>query len=1595
LVYINGDTALPGCATCNHRIDIQQFVTSVSVDCGVEPGAASASLSLSIPRTYGDSLFRDGNSLLRPGLEVQIYFRGYFPLQGMVSEQGVVAGVRLDDVPQYPYYPAFHGVVTEFNNEFSGGFFSGSLTCSGMLHFWQYFKHSSSGSYFGARPNNSRVHTTLTGHPFSGMTPYSIIYNLYRDTTGAAAGVGFALQSRTNFGARSSTTRESLYSLTQRYWERRFRERPYGLRMHGASGQLFTTSQQAYLSLYRTSSQAGRFLSANLNPRTARSSRDVFAQDQALLLGLADRQDGRVLRQPDLGLLPSANGGRLGLSATQMQAFVTDIGQFGQVNLFESTYESKLDIATQVTQVCGYEFYQDVDGDLVFKPPLYNLDTRSSRVYRLEPEDIISFSSKEAEPEATYVVVKAGNFQNLRGAVDDAEWGARSVYVNYPLVAQFGWREHSFETQYYNNAKSAFYAGVAQLDRINAGVNSATVTIPLRPEIRPGFPVYVAHKDCYYYVQSLSHSLSFGADATTTLNLVARRRKFMAPGVPTVPGIRGVDLRAAHLPAKPLQALSPEGLPRLVGFPNVVMALDPTQINPMFYVYGFQAEEALLTTNRTETNRINREVFLGNFLRVLWERGLIAARGGSSSGDFLSNPDQEWTVSADAFRDVVLTWGSLRQAVGDFIALREQVRATLPSLERRLTELRRTTGNEAEIQRITGILQSLRANFESGQGGEDFASVRQRVVDTLEILRAQSASAPPGRRPRRAPPQTSTPADPQQVILFTYLIGQIRVQSPAAGTRDMAYDPTGSFNESANILDLLNDRKASLGLNTPGVYRYYSSAHPDPVHQGYEPLDLRENVATTPETTTSGSGSETSTGASAAAGTPGGPAPTPSLTGRVRAQITPMTGQEAARYLREAYIAHRGSPPSDAVLAVLLAQWGLESGRGRHMYNFNYGGVKTGRHWEGGRVLLGTTEGSASQGNFIRTEAYFRAYGSAQEGAYDYLRNLLRNHAEALRQVETTGDSGRYVEALERSNYFTGDVADYVRNIRGLTRQALRDWVPAATGSTSASSETSDSSGSSTSQTSTERSVEIPSEEFRTVVLNAASNTEGIPSATAETLVQSSQHIPQAGLRVRTFTSSTARVVPTQQIRTLTFEQRTVNRASTRPTLVFRDGVTPTTAAAYFRSCLAGNAALSAALSAEWARYVGAPGLTLQRSGTALMEAALAGIQNVLDSQGSPLNSANWARGIPLADVGAMAWVANREDALRQLRTRAAVLIADVTAGHSATLQYLSETLRGLPSSSRNRALPPDVERRFNAWRSALGALFRGRGLPTTLPFQMASATNVQTASTPSFSPVFPISDERGYEHYGAYQYGRGLSIESGGNYERLMAQDPFQFADSSAVDQFVRALFRSRVRDSNGNLALNENVTRALREIAGNAQFQQSIGGQIALRWAENEGSNQDRTTMIATGLANYVLSDRDSVTKMTAQNAAYSLAELSPRNREEICACRGAEADLLMAAYMAGTRSDTFIHVEGAADQATTWMKDQIVQAGAGWSLAQAALRGLDEDQGRGSLLDQVEGFTALAQQSRGAASAAASEIENAVNTGTSRIDRLTSTL
>lgn len=726
LVYVNGKAVLPGCAQCGGAIDIQKYVTAITVDPSVDP-IASAGITMQIPKVDEAVMFRDGKFLLQTGMEINIYFRGYFPKTGLHhnTPPDQTGGVDVRESVMYPYYHVFHGVVTDASYEYSGGEYTASLTCRDMLHFWSYQVMSTSGSFFGARPTNSGLRFTLVGHTFTGMTPYQIIYTLYRDVMGAASSVGFALSNVTNKDAQSSTAGNNLWSMALLYWEKRFSQNFNNLRMYGTNGTLFNAYQQAYLGRLGTNDLNN--LAKKFADPSVKSEEFDFQADVKAEVGRLVGYDPAALYTSAASERDASRGG-LGLNIGEIQAFAADISNFGTVNQFESEYQTKIELATTVRDMTGFEFYQDVDGDFVFKPPFYNMDTEPSKVYCIEDVDIISISFAESEPEATYVKATGSHFKNMAGMGMEGEWGTRAEFVDYRLVAQYGWREASFSTYYITDPRAMYYVAINRLDLENIGVRSANCQIPLRAEMRPGYPVYLRPFDCYYYARSFNHSFTYGGQCTTTLSLVGRRAKFFPPGLRpednTPLSVENVKLDNPWLPALPLRSRGSDGQPRYQGFPNVVLALDTEALNPNFIGSGlstadFSTAEGTKALIKASRNLGVLQIDEGPETEGLsedekWRRGPFKVQAGAQ-GEFIKIP------SVESLREQAQGYQKAFQEVQQF----QQRGRDVPDTARRNLDQA-----ETQAEPLRRLIEALRRRGKTGiSDGEGTLNYLESLMD--------------------------------------------------------------------------------------------------------------------------------------------------------------------------------------------------------------------------------------------------------------------------------------------------------------------------------------------------------------------------------------------------------------------------------------------------------------------------------------------------------------------------------------------------------------------------------------------------------------------------------------------------------------------------------------------------------------------------------------------------------------------------------------------------------------------------------------------------------------------------------------------------
>jgi hypothetical protein len=279
-------------------------------------------------------------------------------------------------------------------------------------------------------------------------------------------------------------------------------------------------------------------------------------------------------------------------------------------------------------------------------------------------------------------------------------------------------------------------------------------------------------------------------------------------------------------------------------------------------------------------------------------------------------------------------------------------------------------------------------------------------------------------------------------------------------------------------------------------------------------------------------------------------------------------------------------------------------------------------------------------------------------------------------------------------------------------------------------------------------------------------------------------------------------------------------------------------------------------------------------------------------------------------------------------------------------------------------------------------------------------AVKTGTIENTLHAPIFPVSDDKGYEHFGAFRYGRGLTAEPGGTFEFIHSgQDPFNNVTPETAELFVQALTLSKA----GQLADQPDIiSRAVQALptaltkvvdfvsnaadeAAQAEVQgpppppaterlkkdtqaalidvitvaEELGrtsrGREALReLLEANGDDPNlidkpnwniEQTQFANNFANFAANyGKSPVFKTTVSNAAYQLTDLTSHllsNTGAPCRCRGAHADVMFQAWT----KKSFVSVPGvnpADDPATAEHSERILIKGAAHLQRQNYLRG-----------------------------------------------------
>ncbi len=476
-VKIQGSTTLTTCGDCGKKLNLNKYLTSLSVNASVESAPGSSSVSLSVPDTDVGDMYVDGQLVIKPMMEIEIYAKGYYAIGG---------------IPQY--YRIFWGLISSVTKSWNGGTTNVSISCKDILRWWEVTQVTKRPAFLSPQGSSSGNYTDWQNQ-FAGLHPYAVMVNLARDAIGdVSETVGSFLSYEPEKGGDIGKAIGSYMRDISIYWQTRFQSIQNSLVLYGSSGNA-----------YRVSGIQG-----NKSPRDV--AKEIFKKEKEIKSS-NDSTDLYFVNTKD------------------MATYKQELSMYADVEFFQVDSQSKLQIANACKDQMFFEFYCDTTGDIIFKPPFYNMNTMPNKpVSWIFDFEIIETSITENEESVITHLTSHGNAFGgvFDPGLNDEITTPNTGVIDYHLLKQYGWRKSDVSVEWAGNPKKLYYHLLDYMDRLNAKRTSATITIPMRPELRIGFPIWVPMYDSFFYLSGIDHSYNVGGQCTSTLTLTAKRSKFIA-----------------------------------------------------------------------------------------------------------------------------------------------------------------------------------------------------------------------------------------------------------------------------------------------------------------------------------------------------------------------------------------------------------------------------------------------------------------------------------------------------------------------------------------------------------------------------------------------------------------------------------------------------------------------------------------------------------------------------------------------------------------------------------------------------------------------------------------------------------------------------------------------------------------------------------------------------------------------------------------------------------------------------------------------------------------------------------------------------------
>jgi hypothetical protein len=481
-------------------INFNDYVTAVNGSCDVETFIPGATITLSVPNAHRRFFFAPGgNRIISTMMDVRIFAKGYYP-----NPEGKTV-----------YHRIFWGVVSAITYDDMGTTLEISISCKGVMRLMELMQINTAPGLiqYGDPEDVSPMRTKFISSNAFMSAFYMFVEPIQMSAlkTTSVKEIGGS----SGFGGDTTDERNAFYLGYAPKWSIYLRRLLKGLRFYPFRDEHKKDVFQKWTELAKNheNMRADNYTtSVHVSVKDSKFLEDTFAEFKEL-----------VNWAPDYAI--------------------------GNITLFNSEIISRLERLRQMVDLIGYEGFQDLDGRIIIKPPLYNLDVTQwvsgdDKAEAPVNPFIVNLAEIEQESEQedesairfTRTSVKGTMGQNPLMQGVGEELLATSSWIDLNLLRKFGLRAEEPKSYSFlgEDPETNFAWAVNEMTKSNRGYRSYQCTIPMRPELKLGYPIFLPHMDMYGYLRNISWSYNVGGTATMRLHLDCIRERVLKQDVEAI-----------------------------------------------------------------------------------------------------------------------------------------------------------------------------------------------------------------------------------------------------------------------------------------------------------------------------------------------------------------------------------------------------------------------------------------------------------------------------------------------------------------------------------------------------------------------------------------------------------------------------------------------------------------------------------------------------------------------------------------------------------------------------------------------------------------------------------------------------------------------------------------------------------------------------------------------------------------------------------------------------------------------------------------------------------------------------------------------------